>query len=247
MIINDYNNQCSKVIILIHPMLSSSNAMKVFISNYLGSEYRYIIPDLSNHGAAVDHTYNSAEKEAEEIYNYIKTKNISKIHFAFGASLGGVVLFELIKYSDIEYNNIFFEGVSFNENSFLLNKLEKIIFLYKYKKAVADPELAVKKISSIYGEEAGKHMAENFINMNKESIISIINDCTYVKLPELSESMQEKCIFSFGDKDSDLKKAGKTIPKKYPKSYLKIWKGYNHCEKMTKATEEYITFLKQYI
>jgi len=39
-----------KVILLIHPMLSSAKGMKEEIVDRIGGDYRYILPDLSAHG-----------------------------------------------------------------------------------------------------------------------------------------------------------------------------------------------------
>ena len=38
------------------------------------------------------------------------------MNLGFGASLGGVVLFELLKFKDLTFDHVFFEGVSFYEN-----------------------------------------------------------------------------------------------------------------------------------
>lgn len=244
---NSINEDKSKTILLIHPMLSSSEAMKLFIADYLGDDYHYLIPDLANHATALDQTYKSAKIEAKEIYNYLKEHNITDIQLGFGASLGGVVLFELLKYEDINFKHMFFEGTSFNEHATLVNYITKKIFLSKHKKAVANPSLSVQKMSKIYGETSGEVMAKAFISMNEESIKNIVYDCAFVDLPELSKEKQELCVFAFGEKDSDLKPAKKVQPIKYPHSTLKIWKGYDHCTRMTQDTEEYSKILKQYL
>ena len=63
---NSINEDKSKTILLIHPMLSSSEAMKLFIADYLGDDYHYLIPDLANHATALDQTYKSAKIEAKD-------------------------------------------------------------------------------------------------------------------------------------------------------------------------------------
>ena len=46
----DINKDKEKIVLLIHPMLSSAEGMKKLIADNIGNEYRYIIPDLSAHG-----------------------------------------------------------------------------------------------------------------------------------------------------------------------------------------------------
>lgn len=243
---HDFNVNKEKVILLIHPMLSSANAIKMFITHQLGNEYHYLIPDLSGHGEDSKRTYKSAKIEAEAIHSYLKENKISNLQFGFGASLGGVVLFELLKYNDINFKHVFFEGTSFYEHASLLNFILAKVFLKKHRKAILSSELSVKKMESLYGKETALDMAMHFIDMTEESIKNIVHDCAYVNLLELSEEIQYKCTFAYGKKDSDLKKAKKIIPIKYPKANFKVWDGYGHCEKMTSESKEYAKMLQSY-
>ena len=133
---------------------------------------------------------------------------------------GGVVLFELLKFEDLTFEHIFFEGVSFYEHAPLIYFGLSRVFLSKHRKAVKDPELSRRKMSDIYGEAAGPAMADRFIAMNEESIRNIIHDCGFGQLPALSEEMQKRCVFAYGEKDSDLKHGKKIQPVKYPAAML---------------------------
>ena len=53
----DINKDKEKIVLLIHPMLSSAEGMKKLIADNIGNEYRYIIPDLSAHGKLIDRKY----------------------------------------------------------------------------------------------------------------------------------------------------------------------------------------------
>lgn len=100
---------------------------------------------------------------------------------------------------------------------------------------------------AIYGDVAGPAMAKRFIGSNEESIWSIIYDCGGVQLPELSVDMQKRCVFAYGEKDSDLKQCKKVLPAKYPAAKLEVWGGYAHCGNMTADSENYASMLKQYL
>lgn len=121
------------------------------------------------------------------------------------------------------------------------------VFLSKHRKAVKDPALSARKMSEIYGETAGPAMAKRFIAVNEESIRNIIHDCGYVALPELSPELQRRCVFAYGEKDSNLKECKKVLPAKYPGAELKVWPGYAHCGKMTADPEHYAAMLKQFM
>ena len=229
--------------LLIHPMLASSESMRRYlVENILkmSDDYRYIIPDLSGHGEAVDEVYESAVEEARVLVQYLLEHGVSEVDLGFAASLGGVVLFEILNRREIKFRRLFFEGVSFYENAKLGGFLMTKIMLAKQKKGLKNPKLAVKKMSKMFGSQAGEVMAERFLKMDPLSIKNIVRDCSNVRLLKMDAEMQRSCVFSYGEKDSDLRLARRKIPKMYPEAKLVVDEGYGHCEKMVKDAEGYV-------
>ena len=247
MIMHDWNDTKHDAILLIHPMLSSADDMKTFIANNLGDEYRYLAPDLAAHGDALEATYRSAVHEAEEIRSYLTSHDASNLKLGFGASLGGVVLLHLLKYDDIHFEHLFFEGTSFFTNAKMLYRIVLSQLLKKHGKAQSDPELCRRKMVDAFGESAAPKLAKHFIGMDEESIRCIAHDCSFVELPTLSESAQRICTFAYGDKDFDRKKALKTIPRVYPHATTKLWPGCGHCEKLSRDPKGYSKMLGELI
>ena len=242
MVIHDLYPEKSKVMLLIHPMLASSESMSTFlVENILKetNEYRFIIPDLSGHGEAAGEIYESAAEEARVLTQCLLEHGITKIDLGFAASLGGVILFEILNVGEIKFKRLFFEGVSFYENSRLGGFLMTKIMLMKQKKGLKDPKLAVRKMSKMFGDQAGAMMAERFLKMDPRSIKNIVRDCSNVRLPKMDAEMQRSCVFSYGEKDSDLRLAKRKIQKMYPEAKLVVDEEYGHCEKMVKDAEGY--------
>ena len=244
---HERNENAAKTALLIHPMLSSSEGVEQCVTSYWGEDVHCFLPDLSAHGEVAAQTYVSAAEEAKAIHDYLLEHGCTHLNLGFGASLGGVVLFELLKFEDLTFDHVFFEGVSFYERAPVLNFILTRVFLGKHRKAVKDLELSRRKMSAIYGEIAGPAMAQRFIAMNEPSIRSMIRDCAYVRLPELSPEMQKICVFAYGEKDSDLKQCRKLLPARYPEAELKVWPGYAHCGRMTGDSQNYAAMLKQYM
>lgn len=242
----DINSENKRTVLFIHPMLSSAEGMKVQLADNLGSDLRYIIPDLSAHGKSIDKTYHTSKEEAEEIYKYLKSHGIKELELAYGASLGGVILLQLLRYKDLKIKKVIFEGCSLWQNSWIQEFFIKKVFIKKHRKAVENRELAVKKMTKLYGEKASV-MADTFIAMNEESILNIIHDCAFVELPVLTEAEQRKCLFTYGSKEFDLKSAKKFLPKNYPHASLKLWDGYGHCTKITRDNAAYCDFIRKEI
>ena len=244
---HERNPDKTKTALLIHPMLSSSEGIELCVTNFWGDDIHCFLPDLSAHGEEAAVTYHSAAEEAAAIHDVLVEKGCTHLQLGFGASLGGVVLFELVKFPDLTFDHLFFEGASFYENAPLLAFFLTRVFLSKHRKAVADPALSVRKMSEIYGPAAGPAMAERFTAMNEESIRSIVHDCGFVHLPDLSAEVQKRCVFAYGEKDSDLKECKKLLPRKYPCAQLEIWPGYAHCGRMSADSAQYAAMLKQYL
>ena len=172
--------------------------------------------------------------------------DLSIIKMAFGASLGGGVLFELVKDKNLHIQKLFFEGTSFFENAGLISKMLGHVFLSKQKKARQDPQVVISQVAKRYGKYA-KLLVDTLVSMDKQSIRNIVYDCGHIRLPRLLEDRQKEVIFSYGDKDPNLGHAKRSIKKHYPKAEIKIWQGYGHCEEMTQNTEAYLTFVKEFL
>ena len=239
----DLNSNQKETILLIHPMLSSAQGMKSLIADQMGQEFRYIIPDLSAHGQSASLIYESALKESQMIYDYLKDHHIKDLCLAFGASLGGVVLLQLLNYKDIRFGKLVFEGVSLWTNAPLLDVFTRYLLLIKHRKALLNRDLAVRKMISLYGEK-GEMMADSFIAMDEESIKHISHDCAFVALPNLTPEEQKNCVFFYGSKEFDLIAAKKVLPKKYPHATFHIWQGYDHCCKITENSAVYSKILR---
>ena len=223
-------------------MLTSSESMKRhLVENILkvADDYRYIIPDLSGHGEAMNEVYVSAVEEARILTQYLLEHGVSEVDLGFAASLGGVVLFEILNVGVIKFKRLFFEGVSFYENAKLGGFLMTKIMLAKRKKGLKNPKLAVEKMSKMFGDQAGKVMAERFLKMDPRSIKNIVRDCSNVSLPKMDAETQKSCVFSYGEYDSDLRLARRKIPKMYPEAKMVVDEGCGHCEKMVKDAEGY--------
>ena len=242
--------QTAPTVLLIHPMLSSAEGMKMVLVNNMGDDLRYLVPDLAAHGEEDATEYTSASQEAAQIHDWLLEHNITHLSLGFGASLGGVVLSELLKFNDLAFDHLFFEGTSFWTGGFLASMLEfvlKKVFLAKHRKAIADPKLSLQKMEQLYGKVAAKPMAAHFIAMSDQSIQNIIHDCSNVDLLTLSPNVQRRCIFTYGEKDFDLNRARQVLPKVYPKATLTIWQGYDHCERMTSDSASYGQMLRELV
>lgn len=241
-------SQGGRAALLIHPMLSSAAGMKAFLADRMAAapgcgDLAFLMPDLSAHGDASGEEYKSAADEAAQIHSWLAEHGRTSLALGYGASLGGVVLFELLRYPDLKFDRLFFEGTSFFTGAPVTEAVIRAIFLKKHRKASVDPELSVRKMTERFGADAARPLAERFIAMSESSIRAVVHDCADVRLPVLSLDQQRRCTFAYGEKDPDLGRARKTIPGFYPKAELRVWQGYGHCGRLTRDSDAYAAML----
>ena len=119
--------QTTPTVLLIHPMLSSAEGMQTVLVSNMGDDLRYLVPDLAAHGGEDATEYTSASQEAAQIHNWLLEHDITHLSLGFGASLGGVVLSELLKFNDLAFEHLFFEGTSFWTGGFLASTMEFVL------------------------------------------------------------------------------------------------------------------------
>ncbi len=234
----------ASTVLLIHPMLSSAAGARRIIADRMGNDLRFLIPDLSAHGEEASTEYVSAADEARQIRDWLVDRGIVRLALGFGASLGGIVLLELVRYADLTFDRLFFEGASFYMGAPIMEAVLRVALLGKHKRAVANPEPFVRKMARLYGKEVARFMTRHFIVMSEQSVCRIVHDCGNVSPPCLSAVVQSRCTFAYGQKDFDLRRARRALPTIYPSATLVVWPGFGHCERLASEPDSYAKMLR---
>ena len=237
----------SPTVLIIHPMLSSASSMKAALCDHMGPGLRFLVPDLSAHGDEASAPYASAAEEAASIHEWLASHGLLRLSLGFGASLGGVILFELLRFPDLSFDRLFFEGVSFYSGgpaARVGGSILSRVMVAKHRKAIRDPEAGTRKLARLYGEDTARSMVASFAAMSEDSVRAIVHDCSHVSLPPLSPTTQQHCTFAYGEKDSDLRLARRTVPRLYPDAELVVWPGWGHCERMSRDSRAYGAMLR---
>ena len=158
----------SPTVLLIHPMLSSASGIKIAVADHMGAGLRFLAPDLSAHGDEASAPYVSAANEAAAIHSWLVEHDATHLTLTFGASLGGVILFELLRFPDLSFDRVFVEGVSFYSGGPVARAGGAVlgrVMIAKRRKAARNPEAGVRKLARLFGEEAARPMTHSLIAM----------------------------------------------------------------------------------
>ena len=88
MIFHTFGNNTNKVVIFIHGMLTPWQIWNEAIE-YWSKDYYVILPELDAHTEETKSTFESVEKEAEKIKNYLCDTVCGKVYMMCGLSMGG--------------------------------------------------------------------------------------------------------------------------------------------------------------
>ena len=157
--------------------------MKATLCDHMGPGLRFLVPDLSAHGDEASAPYVSAAAEAGAIHEWLTSHGIRRLSLGFAASLGGVILFELLRFPDLSFDRLFIEGVSFYSGGPVARVGGSIlsrVMVAKHRKAVRNPEAGARKLARLYGEEAARAMASSFAAMSEDSAAQA---CTLLACP----------------------------------------------------------------
>lgn len=239
-----FGDEAKSKLLALHPMLADGASM-VQLAGHLREDYCIIAPDLSGQGKDTG-TFESAEKEAETLYAYLKEKGWLDIKLVYGASLGAAVGLELLPKPELKVYAAVFDGCPLYRNAPVLRWLLTKVFLKKHRKAVSNPGLSVKKMTELYGPVFGPSMGRTFETMSEASIQAIVAACSKCSFPQYPKELERNLHFEYGSKDSDLKIGKKNIARYYPNATLNVREGYGHCQYMSSLGERYGEVLEAY-
>lgn len=134
MVIKEYGDKSLPKIVLLQAMLLDGKTMLKLVEG-MSKKYCFIAPDLSGQGSDKGE-FESAEKEANTLTEYLINKGYTEIELIMGASLGGVIGMLMISDSRIKYKTAVFDGTPLYENARVIYQFMKFSFVKKRRKAI---------------------------------------------------------------------------------------------------------------
>lgn len=245
MLIQTYGDIARPKLLALHPMLADGQSM-VQLAGKLRQDYCIIAPDLSGQGADQEE-FESAGREAETLYAYLREHGWLEIELVYGASLGAAVGLELLAKPGLQVGTVVFDGCPMYRDAPLLRRLMTLAFLQKHRKAVRSPGLSARKMGELYGPVFGPGMGRSFERLSEASIRAIVTACTRCAFPQYTQALEQRLHFEYGSQDPDLKKGRVNIAKHYPGASLTVREGFGHCQYMASLGEQYGEVLKAYM
>lgn len=245
MFIHKFGNKTAPTVIILHPMGITGAKMYEAVGQKLGN-YCVIAPDMGNH-ASEKREFRSARAEAAALHDYLVRSERTKIKLLYGASLGAAAALKMLDYHDLDIENVYLDGAPVARLGFLMRNIFAPVLVWQKNMIVKNREKGISDFVNRYGRDIAEHMADTFLQFSKESIKSIGKACVVGNTPVVSDEMQKRIWFDWGERELYTKTSKPLVEKLYPEANIIVRKGYEHCEYMMKENEKYISNIKSII
>ena len=234
MLFNEFGNKSNPTVLLMHGMMQRWQSEYELLKP-LEEHYRLIIPAMDGFYEGSE-TFTSFADQARQIEEYIQEHYGGKIHGAYGASQGGLMLTELLARNNIEIKSVIMDGVYVAHQGALSGWVTYKMFC-KFKNTGSFPALihVTMRLMGVKPEDMlGDFEKTMYLKASDESVKrNFMENYTYHARPEISKSSAKVYLWC-GSKEPYAIKSH-NILKKYLKNYEEtIFDGYGHGEMLLK-------------
>ena len=245
MYIHKHGNNTDPTVIILHPMGISGTKMYEAVGQKLGG-FCVIAPDMGGH-ASEKRDFRSARAEAAALHDYLVKSGKVKIKLLYGASLGAAVALKMLDYTDLEIEHVYLDGAPVARLGLVMRNIFAPVLVWQKNMIAKNREKGISDFVKRYGRDIAEHMADTFLQFNKTSIRNIGNACVVGNTPLITEDMQKRIWFEWGEKELYTKTSKPLVEKLYPHAHIIVREGYEHCEYMMKENYDYVRSLQKII
>ena len=241
--IYEYGNQNKSKILLIHGMWMTHEMMLPYVDQLM-DDYHIIAPDLTGHGNDKGR-FESAQKEAAEITDWLMQNQMKELALVFGVSLGSVIAMNVISHEELLHTHCaVMEGASLT-CVYGVEWLFRAMFrgMKKRPETIANLYASMQDWMQMYSRSFWTRWR---IRIKRSfSIWYMPAIAIRLKNARFRRSCSDTYFFEFGNRDSHLV-CQKAIRKYYPEAKITTRKGYGHCGYMFAHGKDYAALLRSY-
>ncbi|WP_105617804.1 alpha/beta fold hydrolase [Vallitalea okinawensis] len=237
-----------KIIVLIHGACASWEMWEAQIKA-LETDYHVIVPVLNGHNLDSKSDFVSPEQEAMEIFDFFDRRSIKKVFLLGGASLGGMLVVEILSLRNDFAEYAFIESTP----TIPYNKLgiAWIVWLGKIamKMTVSDSPIIRKWMDRRYHDSKMMELAKRIIsNMSTSSLSNLLRIAYAYELKDSAKSIKAKSLVVCGEKEAKVfRKSAVLISETIPSARLVCIKNFAHGELSIASPDRYIGLLRELI
>lgn len=242
MIYKEFGTLGKPVVVLLHGGGLSYWSVSTIISA-LSADYHVITPIIDGHGEDSDHTFESIERAAEHLSEYIEKQHGGKIYALAGLSLGAQIVVELLtrrkniaQFALIESALV----IPIRGMAILAAPLYSLLFRLIKKRWFA--KLQAKELF-VSDNNFEKYYADSQ-RITRQTLINITKSNAAYSIKEGLKKTEVKTLIIAGDKElTRIKKSAEILHQTIPDSTLYIVPNMKHGELSLKHQKQYLKLL----
>ena len=248
MIFHTFGIESTKIIILIHGMLTPWQIWQPAIDHF-SKNYYVIVPELDAHTEESASQFVSIENEAEQIKDYLQKHCNRKIFAICGLSMGGRIAAVLASASGITPEYLVLDGAPLLPVPGILKNIMKNSYLNIIRKSKERNPKVLDSFKRSFLPE--KHL-ENYLkiadNIDEQSVINMI-ESVFCKFDFKKYDDTCKILFMHGTKgnESVSKKAAIKVKNINPQTEIRCYSGYAHAQLACFEEEKWINEVCDFI
>ena len=241
-----FGSDTNQAIVLIHGMLNPWPLWQQAIDAF-SDEYYVIVPELDAHTEDASSRFETIEKEAEQIRQYLLAHCGGKVYAICGLSMGGRIAATLASLPGITTENLVLDGAPLcSVPKLLVGFMKKSYISIIRKSKQRDPKVLESAKKDFLPEtlipdflKVADHMEEQSIHNMLDSVFSSFAfrkyDC--------------RILFMHGTKgnESVSKKAAIKLKAVNPQTEIRCFDGYSHAQVASFETEKWIEEVKSFL
>ncbi len=240
---NIFGSPESPKVLLLHGTAMTWKKCFEPVVEVLSKKFFLIIPALNGHNPNDNSVFSSVEQETKEIEEYLVNHYDGQLHAAYGFSMGGTVLINLLSKGTIQIDKVIldaafcapmgmFAGISADIMTSQLMRLKRGKGYNPIIKALAGGD-----------EESDRELL--YMDIDKTSIKNATISCYRFTLSKKMAQVKTDISYWHGSKEPFASKSAGILSKIFPDIRIKIFDNFGHGELIIKHPQKYILELNQ--
>lgn len=235
----------NKAVILIHGVLNPWQIWKKAIAAFSG-EYYVIVPELDAHTEDEPSSFDSVDKEAEQIRQYLLDNLSGSVYAICGLSMGGRIAATLAAMPGISAENLVLDGAPLLPVPKLMISIMKKTYISIIRKSKKrDPKVLESAKKGFIPEAYIPDYLKIADNMEEQSVINILDS---VFSSFAFKKLDSRILFLHGTKGNEAvsKKAAIKMKAVNPQTEIRCFKGYAHAQLASFEQEKWINEVRNF-
>ena len=248
MIFHTFGDKKKKAVIFIHGLLTPWQIWKNSIEHF-EKNYFVIVPELDSHTEQEKSSFQSVEKEAKQIKDFVIKNCDEKIFMLCGLSMGGRIAATTAALPDIDVENLVLDGAP-------LFPLPKLMINIMAKNYIGIIRKSKKRNPKVLKNFTKYFMPENFLdaflkiadNIEEDSLNKILSE-VFVPFEFKKYDSVKKIFFMHGTKSNEIlaKKSAVKMKEINPQTEIKSYEGYAHAQLACFESEKWLMEVSEWL